>query len=69
MKKETQMQIEIVCSVEHRYIHPIKQADGTTVDELIPGRSVFGLVLELPNGKRIFAEVSEEAFASYRTQV
>ena len=63
------MQVEIVDTVEHRYIHPQKAADGTRVEELIPGRTSHSFILQMPDGKRVLAEVSEEVFESYRASI
>jgi len=59
------MQVEIVDVVEHRYIYKSMAPDGTTIAELIPGRSCCAFVLKMPDGKHVVAEVSEEDFKIY----
>jgi molybdopterin-binding protein len=62
------MQVEIVDAIEQRHIYSDKAFDGQIV-ELVPGRTSCAFVLKMPDGRKIVAEVSEEAFDNYRPSI
>jgi hypothetical protein len=61
------MQVEVVDAVEHRYVHPLRAPNDEKIEELIPGRGQFTLVLQFPDGTRALAEVTEDVFNKFRS--
>jgi hypothetical protein len=59
------MHVEIVGTAQHRHIQPIRASEGADYEELVPGRTSCVFVLQMPDGKKVLAEVTEETFEKY----